>query len=224
MDQRRCSGREREARGERRPAALAPTASRPSTCAGGTGADRRHRRPGAGRSGTPDSDYTDFATSAGAANAGADQNPTTVGLEGFSGQGPVNLVSTTVCSASYPCPATAPVGQNQSVPGGGGRTALAPTYTAADGVSVSGVGGFGVGACPAETQGDCRFFGTSAATPSSAGVAALVLDASGGPRVADALRAHRGARSQRPGSGSHRPGQRLGRRGTRRVLGCDEPC
>ena len=129
----------------------------------------------------PDSNYTDFATSAGAANAGADQNPATVGLEGFSGQGPVNLVSTTVCSVAYPCPATAPAGQNQSVPGGGGRTALAPTYTAADGVSVSGVGGFGVGACPAETQGDCRFFGTSAATPSSAGVAALVLDASGGP-------------------------------------------
>ena len=129
----------------------------------------------------PDSNYTDFGTSAGAVNGGADQDPTTTPLEGFSGQGPVSLVSTTVCSASYPCPAAGPPGSNQSVPGGGGRTVTAPTYAAADGVSVSGAGGFGAGSCPAATQGDCRFFGTSAATPSAAGVAALVLDASGGP-------------------------------------------
>ncbi|HET7801379.1 MAG TPA: hypothetical protein VFL38_13235 [Humibacillus xanthopallidus] len=136
---------------------------------------------GSGGSLNPDSNYTDFATSAGAVNGGADQNPTTTPLEGYSGQGPVSLVSTTVCSASYPCPASAAPGANQSVLGGGGRTAIAPTYAAADGVSVSGAGGFGAGSCPAATQGDCRFFGTSAATPSSAGVAALVLDASGGP-------------------------------------------
>ncbi|MFC7486872.1 hypothetical protein ACOCJ7_11585 [Knoellia sp. CPCC 206453] len=129
----------------------------------------------------PDSNYTDFATSAGAVNAGTSQDPTTVGLENFSGQGPVTLLGTTVCSTSYPCPASAPAGQNQSVAGAAGRTAIAPTYTAADGVSVSGVGDFGSGTCPAVAQGDCRFFGTSAATPSSAGVAALVLDASGGP-------------------------------------------
>ncbi|EAP97743.1 putative membrane protein [Janibacter sp. HTCC2649] len=129
----------------------------------------------------PDSNYTDFATSAGAVNAGSSQDPTTVGLETFSGQGPVTLLGTTVCSTSYPCPASAPAGQNQSVAGAAGRTAIAPTYTAADGVSVSGAGGFGAGTCPAVAQGDCRFFGTSAATPSSAGVAALVLDASGGP-------------------------------------------
>ncbi|MEU4192124.1 hypothetical protein AB0E69_09510 [Kribbella sp. NPDC026611] len=129
----------------------------------------------------PDSNYTDLATSAAAVNAGADQNPATVGLEGFSGQGPVRLVSSTVCTTSYPCPASAPAGSNQSVAGGAGRTVTAPTYSAADGVSVSGVGNFGSGNCPATVQGECRFFGTSAATPSSAGVAALVLDAAGGP-------------------------------------------
>lgn len=129
----------------------------------------------------PDSNYTDDATSAGAVNAGASTNPATVGVEGFSGGGPVQLRSTTVCSGSYPCPASAPVGQNQSVAGGAGRTAIAPTYASADGVSVSGAGGFGAGSCPATTQGDCRFFGTSAATPSAAGVAALALEAAGGP-------------------------------------------
>ncbi|HWD80138.1 MAG TPA: hypothetical protein VG497_14680, partial [Kribbella sp.] len=127
----------------------------------------------------PDSNYTDIATTAGAVNAGADQNPATVNLEGFSGQGPVRLFSSTVCTTSYPCPASAPAGSNQSVAGGAGRTAIAPSYAAADGVSVSGVGNFGSGNCPAVAQGECRFFGTSAATPSSAGVAAIVLDAAG---------------------------------------------
>ena len=50
----------------------------------------------------------------------------------------------------------------------------APNWVAADGVSVSGAGGFGSGTCPTTTQGSCRFFGTSAAAPSAAGVAAAV--------------------------------------------------
>ncbi len=129
----------------------------------------------------PDSNYTDDATSAGAAFAFGSQDPTTVQVENFSGGGPVQLLSTTVCSTSYPCPAPPqPAGANVSVAGGPGRTAIAPTHTGADGVSVSGVGGFGSGSCPATTQGDCLFFGTSAATPSAAGVAALVLSSAGG--------------------------------------------
>lgn len=123
----------------------------------------------------PDSNYTFGATSAAAANAGANTNPATVNIEGFSAGGPVQLVSTTICpdGAAGPCAATATAG-------GPGQTVGAPTWTAADGVSVSGVGGFGSGNCPAITQGDCRFFGTSAAAPHAAGVAALVRQALGG--------------------------------------------
>ena len=53
---------------------------------------------------------------------------------------------------------------------GDGRDCLAVSNA----VQANGVGGFGAGTCPANVQGDCRFFGTSAAAPSAAGVAALV--------------------------------------------------
>lgn len=105
----------------------------------------------------PDANYTGLASSAAAALA------TTGGLEGFSGGGPVQLGSTTTCpgGAAGPC-----VG----VAGGGPVTdpGPAPTWTAADGVAVSGAGGFG-----------SPFFGTSAAAPHAAACDALVREAQG---------------------------------------------
>jgi uncharacterized repeat protein (TIGR01451 family) len=123
----------------------------------------------------PDSNYTFGATSAASADASVSTNPATIPIEGSSGGGPVQLISTTVCAGgSYPC-------AGNTAAGGPGQTAGAPTWTAADGVSVSGVGGFGLGNCPAVTQGDCRFFGTSAAAPHAAAIAALVRQALGSP-------------------------------------------
>jgi subtilisin family serine protease len=60
------------------------------------------------------------------------------------------------------------------------KTWAAPTWSAADGVSVSGAGGFGSGSCPTTETGSCLFFGTSAAAPSATGVAALVRQEFGG--------------------------------------------
>jgi uncharacterized repeat protein (TIGR01451 family) len=121
----------------------------------------------------PDSNYTFGATSAGAANTSVSTNPATVGIEGFSAGGPVRLVTTTVCAQGDAPPCT-------GVAGSLGQTVGGPTWTAADGVSVSGAGGFGSGNCPAVSQGSCRFFGTSAAAPHAAGIAALVREALGG--------------------------------------------
>jgi hypothetical protein len=117
----------------------------------------------------PDANYLTFATSAAAANASVSVDPATVPLESFSAAGPITLFSTTRCPGGH-------AGPCKGVPGGPSRTASAPTWTAADGVSVSGVGPFGSGTCPAAKQGDCRFFGTSAATPNAVGVAALVAE------------------------------------------------
>lgn len=101
----------------------------------------------------PDKNYTGRAFAIGAVNAGSGT------LEGFSSAGPVNLVLTTVCPGGvYPCPAG-------GVAGPPAQQFQGLDFLGADGVSVSGVGGFG-----------SPFFGTSAAAPHTAGCDALVRD------------------------------------------------
>ena len=88
-----------------------------------------------------------LATSAGAAPASQSTDPKTVPLETFSAGGPVQIGSTTQCRRGA-------VGPCQGVAGSRFRTAVAPTWTAADGVSVSGSGGFpNPNVCPAATNG-----------------------------------------------------------------------
>lgn len=118
----------------------------------------------------PDSNYTGLATSSAAVDIRGSTDPSIVPLEAFSSGGPVTLWLTTVCPGGiYPCPGLAVAGPAATVTG-------APTWTAANRVSVSGVGGFGTGTCPAVNQGDCRFGGTSAATPHAASCDALVRE------------------------------------------------
>jgi Subtilase family len=122
----------------------------------------------------PDSNYLGAATSAGAADASQSTDPRTVPLESFSAGGPVQIGSTTQCRRGAAGPCT-------GVPGPRFRTAVAPTWTAADGVSISGSGGFpDPSVCPATVNGQCQFFGTSAAAPSATGVAAVVRQELGG--------------------------------------------
>lgn len=110
----------------------------------------------------PDKNYTGLAYVIGAVNAGSGL------LEGFSSAGPVDLTLTTVCPGGvYPCGAGV---------AGPSSTYQGMDFLGADGTSVSGVGGFGSGTCPAGDpgQGDCLFFGTSAAAPHTAACDALV--------------------------------------------------
>lgn len=106
----------------------------------------------------PDSNYLGPATAAAAANAGASTNLSTVALRNFSGAGPIQLFSTTICPGVYPCPGA-------SVAGPAATTRIAPDWTGADGVVVTGVGGFG-----------SPFSGTSAAAPHAAACDVLVRD------------------------------------------------
>jgi hypothetical protein len=108
----------------------------------------------------PDKNYTGQAWSIGAVNAG------TGTLEGFSSAGPVDLVLTTVCPGAYPC--------GNGVAGPAPQQFQGLDFLGADGTSISGVGGFGAGTCPAVNPNDCAFFGTSAAAPHTAGCDALV--------------------------------------------------
>ena len=108
----------------------------------------------------PDSNYTGLATSSAALNAVSGN------LEPFSSGGPVQLGSTTICpgGAAGPC---------NGVAGGGLVSSPGPTWAAADGVTVTGVGGFG-----------SPFFGTSAAAPHAAACDALVRQGEAGITVA----------------------------------------
>ncbi|MEU8227718.1 S8 family serine peptidase [Kribbella sp. NPDC048915] len=121
----------------------------------------------------PDANYLGFATSAGAVNAVTTTDPATAELEPFSAAGPTQIVTTTRCPGGKPGPC-------KGIPGPKLRSFPAPYWAAADGVSISGAGGFGSGTCPTTVQGACRFFGTSASAPSAAGVAALVRQEFGG--------------------------------------------
>ena len=109
----------------------------------------------------PDKNYTGRAFVIGAVNAGSGT------LEGFSSAGPVDLRLTTVCPGNnYPCA--------NGVAGPAPQQFQGLDFLGADGVSVSGVGSFGSGTCPAVNAGDCRFFGTSAAAPHTAACDAIV--------------------------------------------------
>jgi hypothetical protein len=110
-----------------------------------------------------------------------------VPAESDAGGSPVSVVSVGATDAQIDANGNAPAtviephsghGPTESTPQAASR--MKPDVVATDGVSVTGAGGFGAGntlntAACAPGQTPCYFFGTSAAAPHAAAIAALVL-------------------------------------------------
>jgi hypothetical protein len=112
------------------------------------------------------------------------------------GGSPVSVISVGATAAQTDAAGNAPAtiiepyssqGPTEATPQAPAR--MKPDITATDGVSVTGAGGFGINGSlttsPPCALGDtpCSFFGTSAAAPHAAAIAALVLQASSGSSV-----------------------------------------
>ena len=118
-----------------------------------------------------------------------------VPAQGDAGGSPVSVVSAgaidqTQCSGPGNCNGSpesySSQGPTETTPQAQSR--MKPDVIATDGVSITGAGGFGAGndlntALCASGQTPCFFFGTSAASPHAAAVAALVLQALSGSSV-----------------------------------------